>query len=117
MVWRKTWLNLHCKYWCMFMHTQAPQGIVGRPDGMHGRVMSEIPEFDFSIATTTDQLSRTPSLQVHIGDPLLVLSPNPYHGFARTIALVVYPHCSIAEAGHKDVACNLVRSQRGDARA
>lgn len=99
------------------MQAQISQGLGGGLDRAHWTVMSKIPYLDLSVATAADELSSTSSLQMYVGDPLLVVPPYFDHRLSWPIPLIVNPHRTIPETSHQDVARDLIRSQRGDAGA
>ena len=64
----------------MFMDTQCPHCVTYSGNLSDRVILSDIPQLHLPIPRPTDQLSETTTLHVHVGDPLLVLSPTSNHG-------------------------------------
>jgi len=69
---------------------------------------TDVPKLDLSIAAATDEFPHASSLHVHVGNPLFMTAPSLLHSSGRSLALIEDPECSIAVAGYKDIARNLV---------
>jgi hypothetical protein len=100
----------------MLMDAERAQVVGRRLYRLNTAIHSDVPQFDFSASTATDELSLSATLQVDISDPLLVFLPDLYHSSRRLLALVVHTNGTVSKARNKYVSFNLIRSQGGDAR-
>ena len=98
------------------MNTEGAQGVLGGFNRSDFFFHANVPKLDLSISATTDEFPHASSLHVHIGDPLLVTTPSLLHSRGRSLTLIEDSECSVTVAGYKDVSCNLVGGQRGNAR-
>jgi hypothetical protein len=100
--------NVHHEDRRVLVNAQSAQSVCSGSDLRKRDVHSQIPQSDFAVSTAGDQLSQTPSLHVHVGDPLLVIAPHFDHCRRRLHALVENSDGAVTESSHKDVACDLV---------
>lgn len=108
--------DLRGKDWRMLVNAESAQMVCRRLYSLHTAIHSYVPQLDFSASTAADQLSLTAALQVHVRDPLLVFFPDLDHGSCGFLALIVYTNGTITETSNEDVAFDLVRRQRRNAR-
>lgn len=108
--------DLRGKDRCMLVNAESAQMVCCRLYGLHTAIHSYVPQLDFSASTAAHELSLTAALQVYICNPLLVFFPDLDHGSCRFLALVVHTNGTITETSNEDIAFDLVRCQRGDAR-
>ena len=101
----------------MLVNTESAQVVCCRLDGFYTAVHSDVPQLHFSAPAAAHQLSLTAALQMYVRDPLLVFFPDLHHGSCRLLALIVHTNGTVAESSNEDVALNLVRGQRGNARS
>jgi hypothetical protein len=106
---------LRCKDRCVFMHTESPQMVRCCQDRLHTLIHTDVPQFDLATATAAHEFALTTSLQMHVGDPLLVLFPDLDHGSCRLLPLVVDSNSTITETGHEDITLYLIRGEGCDA--
>lgn len=66
--------------WRMLMHTQRPHCVARGRNLPNGVLLPNVPQLHLSIPRPTYQLSEPTTLHMHVGDPLLVLSPTSDHG-------------------------------------
>lgn len=62
------------------MDTQCPHRVTRGGNLSDRIILSNIPQFHLSIPRSADQFPEPATLHVHVGDPLLVLSPTSNHG-------------------------------------
>jgi hypothetical protein len=101
----------------MFVDRKRFEIIRSGLDGLDRLVHANVPEFDFAVAAAADEFALAAALEVHVCDPLLVFFPDFDHGCCGLLALVVDADGAVAEAGDEDIAFDLIRGQRCDARA
>ena len=92
------------------MHTQRPHCVTRRRNFPDWVILPDIPQLHFSIPRPTYQLPEPTALHMHVGDPLLVLSPTSNHGLCRLLAGIEDADGAVAIAGAEDVASDLVGS-------
>lgn len=109
--------NLHSENRGMLMNTQGAKSISSCIDGRNRIIHPEIPELDLTIPAAGDQLSHAPSLHVHVGDPLLMLTPDLDHCSCGFEALIKDTNGAISEARNEYIPGNLIGGQRSDTRA
>jgi hypothetical protein len=97
------------------MNTESPQMVRCGHDRLHALVHANVPKFDLATAAAAHEFALTTSLQVHVGDPLLVLFPDLDHGSSGLLALVVNSNSTIAKTGYKDITLYLIRGKGGNA--
>jgi hypothetical protein len=97
------------------MNTESPQVVCCCHDRLHTLVHANVPKLDLATAAAAHEFALTTSLQVHVGDPLLVLFPDFDHGSGRLLALVVNSNRTIAKTGYKDITLYLIRREGGNA--
>lgn len=64
----------------MLMDTQRPHCVTCGRNLANRVILPNIPQLHLSIPRSADQLPKTTTLHMHVGDPLLVLSPTSDHG-------------------------------------
>lgn len=78
-----------------------------------------VPETDPTVGFGGDEFAEAAALEVHADDPGFVVgfavSPGFDHGFLDGHAEVVGAETAVTEAGHEDIAFDLVGGKRGDA--
>src|SRR5690348_11786821 len=113
---RKTGTDVHGKNWNMLMNTQCSQCILCGIDCVNRHIHSQIPQSNLAIPTARYQLSHSASLHVYVRNPLLMFSPHFNHSNGGLQALIEYSNRAVSESSNENIARNLVRSQRRDAR-
>lgn len=91
------------------MNTQRLQVIRRSLDGLYALVHADIPQLDLTISATAYELTLAAALQVHVGNPLLMLFPDFDHRRGWLLTLIVNANGAVAEACSEDVAFHLVR--------
>lgn len=107
---------LRGKYWCVLMDTECAKSTLRGLNSPDFIFHADVPEFNLSTATATNELSHSTALHVHVRDPLLVCAVHLHHGRNRPFALVKDPHFAVSETGDKNMTCYLIRGQGCDAR-
>ena len=62
------------------MNAQCPHRVTCGGNLSDRVILSNIPQFHFSVPRSADQFPEPTTLHVHVGNPLLVLSPTSDHG-------------------------------------
>lgn len=93
----------------VFMHAQRSEVVCGGLDGLDRLVHTNVPQLDFTVSTSGDELTLPTALEMHVGYPLSVFFPYFDHGGSRLLTLVVNSYGTIAKTGYEDVSFNLVR--------
>ena len=93
------------------MHIQRPHRIPRRHNFPHRIIFPDIPQSDFSIATSTHQFAEATALHVDACDPLLVATPVLDHRHGWSFAGVEDADGAIAVTGAEDVAGDLIGGQ------
>ena len=91
------------------MNAQGPQHVFRRRHGVQRGILADIPQFDLTVAASTDQFSQASSLHMNVGNPLLVFSPNFDHCHGGFQPLVEDPNRTIPIASDENIARDLVR--------
>ena len=97
----------------MLVDTQRPHCVACGRDLPDRVILPDIPQLHLSVPRPADQLPEPTTLHVHVGDPLLVLSPTSNHGQGRLLAGIEDADDAVAVASAKDVASDLVGGQGG----
>jgi hypothetical protein len=107
-------VDLRSKDRRMLVDTQCSQSVCSCLNCLYTLIHAYVPQFDFAASTTADQLTLTPSLEVHISDPLPMLFPYFDHRCCWLLSLVVYSNGAISKSGDEHVAFDLIRRQGCD---
>lgn len=102
---------LRCEDGRMFVDAQCAQSVRSSLNSLYALVHAYVPQLDFTTSTAAHKLSLTATLQMYIGDPLLVLFPDLYHGGRRFLALVIHADRTITKTRNEHIALDLVRCQ------
>lgn len=98
------------------MHAKCAQSVLRRNDRTDFFSHADVPELDFTVATSANELPHSTSLHVDVGNPLLVAAVSLNHCGGRLLALVEHLDLTIAHTGDKNIPSDLVRREGGDAR-
>lgn len=92
----------------VFVHAHRLEVVCRRFDGFDRLVHANVPEFDFAIAASGDELALSTALEVYVCDPLFMFFPHFDHCCCGFLSLIVDTDGAIAEPSYEDIPFDLV---------